>query len=200
MQSDYITRTTLLGGSRVLAHAPGKAAAAPDAHVHVILNPAAGAGKARLLEQPILHTLASYGLGKVVLHRTSGTLSATAAAREAVNKGVHTLIAVGGDGTINEVVNGMFSASVSPEEVSLGIINAGTGRGFANGMGLPPSLAGQLDVIAAGVTRPVDIARLDYSSPYAWRHASRFFVNECQVGIGAAVVRRNIPTRSLSNG
>lgn len=157
---------------------------------HIVLNPASGAGKTRSRIPRILG-LIDRSLGKSYsLHITRGPLDATASAAEAARRGCNLVIAIGGDGTIQEVVNGIFANGhlINPDS-KLGIINCGTGHGFAQSLGLPCSIEEQVELLKTGRSRSVDLGRVRYQNGRA-ESRSRYFVNECQLGIGASVVER----------
>jgi diacylglycerol kinase (ATP) len=90
--------------------------------------------------------------------------------------GVELLVAAGGDGTVNEVVNGLLEAE---GEVGwsgrLGVVPLGTGNDFAGGLGLPNDVGAALEVALSGVPRAVDVASVN----------GRCFVNVSTGGFGA---------------
>ena len=157
--------------------------------IDVLFNPASSGGRTGRQRAFILAVLDRY-LGRgYLLHLTRRPLEATSLTREAIRTGSELIVAVGGDGTIQEAVNGFFTGGrpLNPA-CRLGIINAGTGHGFAQSLGFPSDLDSQCAQIADGATRPVDIGRVFY----AGRNGSsdeRYFVNECQAGIGGEVVK-----------
>jgi len=108
----------------------------------------------------------------------------------AIHAGSELIIVVGGDGTIQEAVNGFFSDGhpINPA-CELGIVSSGTGHGLAQSLGLPPTIEQQLDVICGGQSRALDVGRVTFSHENG-ETVERYFVNECQVGIGGAVVKR----------
>lgn len=111
-------------------------------------------------------------------HRTHATeLAATHAARAT------TVVAVGGDGTVNEVVNGMMSIE-RPARPALGVVAAGSGADFARSFDLPehtgPTLRG-----VVGPTRRIDVGRMNFAGG-----STRYFVNIANVGLAAATVER----------
>jgi YegS/Rv2252/BmrU family lipid kinase len=111
-------------------------------------------------------------------------------AREARATGCRLLIAVGGDGTIHEVVNGLLrGAPKGGAPCELGIISSGTGCGLAMSLNLPRSLCAQSEVIAHGVTRRIDVGKVAFRTSTG-ETEERFFVSECQVGIGSAIAGR----------
>ena len=159
-----------------------------NSRCHVVLNPSAGSGKAGKEAPRILAALRKSLGGGYTLFLTRKPLDATAIAREAILEGAEFIIAVGGDGTIQETVNGFFTDGqlINPN-VQLGIISIGTGNGFAQSLGLPADIESQCEVIASGLTRRLDIGRAFFSNGNG-KSGSRYFVNECQAGIGGVVV------------
>ena len=105
---------------------------------------------------------------------TSAAGDARAMAASAVEKGYRTVVAAGGDGTINEVVNGLAGS-----EVALGILPVGTMNVFAAELGLPGDLRKAWEVIQAGHTRRVDLARAN----------EQYFAQLAGVGLDAQVVQ-----------
>ncbi len=124
---------------------------------------------------------------------TERAMHATDLTREALRAGHDLIIAVGGDGTINEVVNGFFEPSVpgdAPRPVSgsaaLAILPRGTGGDLRRTIGLDGDLAANAKRLA-GARAPVDIGRVEYTAENGAR-ASRYFINVGEVGVGAKVV------------
>ena len=157
---------------------------------HVILNPASSAGRTGRRQAGILAAIERHLGREFSLCVTKRPDQATSSAREASLRGAKLIIAVGGDGTIQEVVNGMMKAGRPPDRrPQLGIINAGTGHGFAQSVGLPAGIDDQCAGIALGAVRRIDIGRATSVNGRGQR-AERYFVNECQAGIGGRVVER----------
>jgi len=119
---------------------------------------------------------------------TGGKNDAVIITREAISKGASLIIAVGGDGTINEVANGFLSsANQSGGACELGIINCGTGMGYATTLGIPKSFDEQVDVILGSNSIGLDLGRISYVD-FSGNDSVRLFGNECQTGIGSRVV------------
>jgi diacylglycerol kinase (ATP) len=158
--------------------------------IQVILNPVSGGGKTPADHGRILAALEKRLGEPFGLHVTVGPRDATSAAREALKTGCRLIIAVGGDGTFQEVVNGFFEDGrpVRPE-AELALIPAGTGNGLAQSFGLPKTLEGRCAVAAGGFATAVDVGRAVFTGADG-RPESRYFVNECQAGIGGDVVRK----------
>ena len=122
------------------------------------------------------------------LMETSGQGNAIILAREAAENGAELIIAVGGDGTVNEVINGfLLNRKPLNGKCELGILNSGSGSGMAQTLGLPASIREQLDVICYSSAKPMDVGFVRYKNSND-RACERLFVSECQVGIGGSVV------------
>ena len=93
------------------------------------MNPAAGGGKTRKLLGPALERLRAGGI-VIDTAETSAAGQATAMAREAYRRGVRNFIAVGGDGTSYEIVNGLFPEVLDDGPPTLGFLPLGTGNSF----------------------------------------------------------------------
>lgn len=156
---------------------------------HVILNPASAGGKTGEEQLRVMKAL-ERSLGKnYSLCVTGRPLEATSSTRDAIRNGCELIVAVGGDGTIQEVVNGFFSeGQLLNPCCQLAIICSGTGRGFAQSLGLPTKLDDQFEIVTDGEARSVDVGKVSFHLADG-KMGERFFVNECQVGIGGVVVK-----------
>ena len=94
-------------------------------------------------------------------------------------------MAVGGDGTVNEVVNGIAEA----DDVELAVVHRGTGGDFVRTFGIPHSLDGALDVARGTTTRQIDLGRATYRS-WAGPEATHWFANIASAGMSGAVAKR----------
>jgi diacylglycerol kinase (ATP) len=157
--------------------------------VHLIINPTAGAGRAGTMQAGLVSDVRRrFGPG-VSSCITTEPSEATHSARTAIQGGATLILVAGGDGTIQEAVNGFFENGLPLNPCcELGVLSCGTGRGFANSVGLPDSVEEQLARIVVGPVRLLDVGRARYTDADA-TPAERLFVNECQAGIGTAVVR-----------
>ena len=110
-------------------------------------------------------------------------------ARQAIDDGVLRIIAVGGDGTLNEVVNGFIENNQAIHtNCALGLLPFGTGGDFRKSVRIPKDVTKAAQVIAAGRTRAIDVGILDYSdsSSAALTH-SRAFINIASFGLSGKV-------------
>jgi len=129
----------------------------------VILNPRAG-GAASLAE--IREALGR--LSGAEVRETEGEGHATELARQAAEDGFELVVAAGGDGTLNEVLNGL---AVDLSAVRLGVVPLGTGNDFVRSIGVPAELDEAVEVLCRGRTRRIDVARASAGA------ATRYFLN-----------------------
>jgi diacylglycerol kinase (ATP) len=155
----------------------------------VIANPRAGKGKVGRRLPEIERTLTEKGLDHRVV-TTDGPGDATRAARRALEDGVRFLVAVGGDGTVHEVVNGMLveDRPVAEGEI-LGVIAAGSGCDFVKTFGLPDDATKACDHLEGAGTYSIDVGRISYAGPDG-SQTVRYFPNVAEVGLGGSVCER----------
>ncbi len=119
----------------------------------IIVNPTAGRGRLGRQLPQLDSWLKSLGL-KYELATTDAPGHASELAAEAASRGWETVVAVGGDGTMNEVLNGIIDTPAH-----MGFIPAGTGNDFARTLGIPLNMKKAAEVLASGKTVPMDIGR-----------------------------------------
>ena len=123
------------------------------------------------------------------IRMTEGPMHAIEIARESMKAGKRFLVAVGGDGTIHEVVNGMIENDVPiVDEPVLGVVSAGTGSDFIKTFGLPAAPGVAVAHLDGSESFPIDIGKVTYMQDGA--EVTRYFPNIAEVGIGAEVVAR----------
>jgi YegS/Rv2252/BmrU family lipid kinase len=121
---------------------------------------------------------------------TKGPGDATRLVREALRGGAERIVAIGGDGTVNEVVNGFFDetgAAIAPD-ASFGLLPFGTGGDFRRTFHLPQDIAAAAAVIAANKTRRIDVGKLTFISS-AGEKTLRMFANIASFGVSGVVDR-----------
>jgi len=146
----------------------------PPRRILFIVNPISGGRR----ERPVHRAVEAYldkGKYKYRLEYTKYKGHAEELAREAVAEGVAIVVAVGGDGTVNEV-----SRSLVGTPVALAVIPTGSGNGLARHLGLPLNLKRAIQVINRGVIKPIDTASLN----------GHFFINVAGTGFDAYVARQ----------
>lgn len=147
----------------------------------LILNPYANRWKAGERRPAAEAALRSAGL-RFDQQQTEGPLHATRIAEQAVRNGYSPIIAAGGDGTIGEVVNGMFAAQGRTPLGPLGILPLGTANDLAHNLGLRTRLLEAARAIARGETRRIDLGKVNN-----W-----LFCNNSAVGLEPLVTIYNI--------
>ena len=125
-----------------------------------IVNPAAGGGRSAKLAGPALAGLREKGL-KIDVVASTGPGHGIALAREAYDQGYRRFIAVGGDGTAHEIVNGIFARPEPGERITLGFLPLGTGNSFLRDFTEDGAQA-SLQAMVEKRTRPVDLIRLTH--------------------------------------
>lgn len=141
--------------------------------IDVICNPVAGPKRGNRVER-VREILASRG-ADFRIRETRGPGDAVLMAREAAHAGAETVVALGGDGTVNEVANGLAGSATRLAAVPLG-----TGNVFAKEFSLPPTVDGCLALLEEGKTISVPLAKAN----------DRYFVLLASAGFDAEVVER----------
>lgn len=158
------------------------------AEIAVVVNPVAGHGRTRRLWPAVARAMREAGLAFDASF-TSGPGDACVLAAEAARAAYGMVAAVGGDGTLNEVVNGLLaSGAPRSSDVRLGIVSCGTGCDLIRTLGIPRGLAG-VTTLASGESRPIDVGQVTYRAPDG-TPGRRHFVNGGDLGLGAEVARR----------
>lgn len=128
-------------------------------------------------------------LGDVVIRYTARRGHATELAAEGAKEGFRLVVAVGGDGTLSEVVNGVLAAVDAgglSEAPAVGLINVGTGGDFRRSLGVGAGCEHSLEALALGRTRLVDVGRATFAG-LDGQQVTRYFVNVVSAGLGGLV-------------
>lgn len=150
--------------------------------IAAILNPAAGGGRVARRWSRVERLLRRRDVS-VRVFDTREHNHATLLARYAARSGYRTILSVGGDGTLHDVVNGLMEHGHLREDVRIGVIPAGTRMDFQRNVGFRFGLQRAVRRLLAGTERRIDIGT-------AHGDVSRAFINFAEVGLGAAVVAR----------
>ncbi len=136
---------------------------------------------------PKLRALAKRHLGSFEEAFTEGPMDATRIAREGLRDGVDVVVAIGGDGTINEVANGFFEngEAIAPN-ASMGVLPFGTGGDFRRTVCLPKDFEKALQILARHNARTVDVGCLDFTTKEGGT-GSRVFVNIASFGMSGEI-------------
>ena len=149
--------------------------------IKVIVNPLAGRGYSGSLSPLIEREFAALGADYTMVHTTARG-EAISLTRQALDDGYDTIVAVGGDGTSHEVVNGLMAHANGQEAGILGCIPAGSGNDFAVMNGAPTDVAQACALIVEGETRLIDVGQLTIDDDY-----TRYFDNTLGIGFDGLV-------------
>lgn len=155
----------------------------------VIVNPKSQGGRLGKRWAEVADTIGrAFPFDEAVTERPG---DATRLAREALRAGAERVVAIGGDGTVNEVVNGFFDEQGQPiaPEASFALLPYGTGGDFRKTLHLPTKLAEAAAVIAANHRRKIDVGRLSFVSA-SGEPVHRIFANIASFGSSGEVDRR----------
>jgi diacylglycerol kinase (ATP) len=149
----------------------------------LIVNPAAGQGKPQDSLDLMRAVLGAF-VSSIFVTQKAG--DAEQAARDAAGQGFDTVLVAGGDGTVNEVINGLLTSTHGPKPLPLGLVPLGTQNVLASELGLAASddLSALAAMLRAGKTRRLDAGKLD-----AGKARERYFVLMAGFGFDAVVVR-----------
>lgn len=162
----------------------------------IIANPtagvAAGKGARDRLINAAQHELERCGF-QVAMWLSSNSQEVTELTEQAIREGFKIVVAAGGDGTVNGVVNGLMrqceAGNIAPGDVTLGVLPIGTGNVFAYNMGLPREWRQACRVIRAGEKRIIDVGLAIHRSPENPETVeSRYFVLMAGMGYDAKVI------------
>ncbi len=150
-----------------------------------LVNPASAGGSTARRWPEIAHQAAEAGLvGDALISEDPGQLGELAVA--AVKGGARKLVLVGGDGSLNEIVNGLGKQL---SKVELALIPRGTGSDFVREHSIPHSVAEAAHVALEGDLRSLDIGKASF---HAWdgKRTQQYFANAAGAGISGAIARR----------
>ena len=154
-----------------------------------VVNPHAGNG-ATGREWPRISKIAGEFLGAFETCLTEGPGDATRMTRKQLTEGVDRIICVGGDGTLNEVVNGFFDdRGPLRKDALLGFLPNGTGCDFTRTVPIPSGIVASLETIRQGHVRTIDLGRIRFRD-HQGVMTSRYFHNIASFGLGGEVVDR----------
>jgi diacylglycerol kinase (ATP) len=148
-------------------------------HYFAIVNPAAGGGRRRKLLPPALDRLRAGGI-EIDIAETHASGDATNLAREAYQRGIRRFIAVGGDGTSFEIINGLFPSPAGSEPPTLGFLPLGTGNSFLRDFS-DRGVEYAIESLLAARTRACDVLRLHH------RAGILHYINILSMGFSADV-------------
>ncbi|HLM69580.1 MAG TPA: diacylglycerol kinase family protein, partial [Longimicrobium sp.] len=148
----------------------------PADRFYVIVNPTAGQGAAARALALVDAEMARAGAVHTIV-QTARRGHAAELAEAAARDGWPAVVAVGGDGTVHETVNGLMRAAEDGPSVPLGIVGVGSGNDFAQLAGVPRDVAGAVRALVSAEPRAVDVGRVN----------GEWFSNGVGIGLDAHV-------------
>ncbi|MDD2641344.1 MAG: diacylglycerol kinase family protein [Bacteroidales bacterium] len=153
----------------------------------IIINPSAGGGRTALLWPRISNFFIKAGLQFECVF-TTHKFHAVSLTVEAIHDGARNIIVIGGDGTIHEVVNGIFfQKDVPTREITLGLIPIGTGNDLIHTYDIPADYMEAAKTLLKGRSVITDVGKVTFQDYGVER--TRFFANVAGFGLDAAVIR-----------
>lgn len=151
----------------------------------IIVNPVSAAGSTQLRWAKTASDLAAH-FGAYQVEFTRKTGDGIELAKKAAEAGRKFIIACGGDGTINEVANGILQ---SGQDAELGVVPSGTGGDFRRTIGMPQSASEAARGLRDGTTKTIDVGRVTFLN-FKNEETSRYFLNISSVGLSASIIER----------
>lgn len=166
---------------------------------YFILNPNSGGGRGRRDWKKVEHLLPGY-FSDYEVGQTSCAGEGILLAKKAVNQGYTQIVSVGGDGTLNEVVNGLMQAPEAlRKKVSLSLFPLGSGDDFAKSILWPKDFEERLRLIAQNKYEAKDVGLVHFQDKKG-KKLSRHFINIADFGMGGEVVARVNKASKLLGG
>ena len=159
----------------------------------VIANPKSAAGSTRDRWSAIASDLRSH-FGPFNVAFTKGPGDGIELARRAADAGRLFIIACGGDGTVNEVANGIL---LSGNDVELGVFPSGTGGDFRRTLGMPVDTREASRALKTGRSESIDVGKVSFTD-HDGNAAARYFLNVTSFGLAASIIERVKGSTSLS--
>ncbi|MCL4477751.1 MAG: diacylglycerol kinase family lipid kinase [Deltaproteobacteria bacterium] len=149
---------------------------------------------------PDIERALSVAIGDLEFAFTTGRYTAPDITKKAIKSGFNRIIAVGGDGTLNEVLNGFFENDKPiNRQAVLGVISMGTGADFIKTMGIPKPYRDAVKVIKNAKTMDMDTGKIKFVS-HDGHETIRYFINIADAGIGGETVDRVNRTTKVFGG
>ena len=156
-------------------------------HWAIIINPKSGKKKYKKQSQELFQTLDDL---KISYHHriTEFAAHATYIARSLTEQGFKNFLVLGGDGTISEVINGIFSANVATtQDIKIALIPRGTGNDWGRFWGITRNFKRSLHIFLRGKTQAIDVGKVSFSIES--EKCTHYFINSVGFGLDAHVVR-----------
>lgn len=156
----------------------------------IIVNPSSGNGRTVKRWRDVRDEVRSR-LGGLEEFVTSTITDATRFAKQIVAQDYELLIIAGGDGTINEVVNGLFSDEnrIINDHLKVGVLSSGSGCDYIKSIGVPSDFRESVDLLINPRTQKVDVGMAFFKDEFG-REKKKYFINSASAGLGGMVVHK----------
>ena len=152
----------------------------------IIVNPCAGNGRTKKI-WPQIEASLKKNIGSFSVRFTSDRGDGTILTRQILDRGPARIVAIGGDGLLNEVLNGFFIDDILiSSDACLSFVMTGTGCDFQRTLGLPNNWKSGLENLKNSETRKIDIGKVIYSTDDK-KEKKRYFINIASFGLSGAV-------------
>ena len=159
----------------------------------VIYNPKAGTRKVQKRWKEIKEYMDSRGVSYDYV-QSEGFGSVERLAGILANNGYRTIVVVGGDGALNDAINGIMSSNAEDKrEIAIGIIPNGIGNDFAKYWEMTSEYKDAVDCIINNRRRKIDVGFCNYYD--GEKHVTRYFLNAINIGLGARIVKISDQTK-----
>ena len=166
---------------------------------YFIVNPASANGTTKIVWEEIITHLKEQGF-IFDFQLTTGPNQGTCIAKNAIRRGYKKIVAVGGDGTVNEVINGFFErGEIINPKAALGVISRGTGCDLIRTLGIPKHYQGAIETLKEGNTKKIDLIKVKYLDDEFECHR-RYCINISDIGLGGYVAQRVNHTSKSGGG
>jgi len=188
MTQNILRTAEILANPKIISHKQNGSNSLPL----VIVNPKSAGGSTEIRWAKIASELASH-FGAFRVEFTNAPGDGIDKALQAANKGQKFIIACGGDGTINEIANGILQ---SGQEVELGILPSGTGGDFRRTLNMPNTAREAAKNLRSGATKLIDVGKVTFFNHKNFQ-TSRYFLNVSSFGLSASINQRVKTKNSL---
>ncbi|PKG52005.1 diacylglycerol/lipid kinase family protein [Olleya sp. 1-3] len=150
----------------------------------VIINPVSGNGKGKKVWNSVKDKLSQhFNITSQFTNHSNHDIQIT---QDALNKGFRNFIIIGGDGTLNKFINGVFSQkTINPNQISFGVLAIGTGNDWIKTYKIPKNRHRALQAIIKGNTKTQDVGCLTFLD---LNNSKTYFLNLCGIGFDGLVV------------
>ncbi|MCC5814062.1 MAG: diacylglycerol kinase family lipid kinase [Leptospira sp.] len=154
---------------------------------HFLVNPKSGGGSVGNNWESISRKIEN-SIGEFEFQFTKAKGEGSSLAKSIADSGCDTIVVIGGDGTVSEVVDGIMKSKHS-KKVKIAILNLGTGGDFSKTLGVPGDVELALEKLQAGKSKLVDVGLVEYFHEISKSMEKRHFINITGCGMAGAVVR-----------